>query len=246
MILRFSTILDSNKTGLGVKEAVFQKDKVLLPKRPPCMNPDSAEDLVQRRAKPFILENLVYAGQQKGKELLSQYDIASREFYPEGSKQAKDQDLVRPYNRAFDRAVAIPSPQLAEELRLIRVHVNLAYKAWFAIFQKHYSTQHSFLLNSSVKSYGRGKKTSDLDDRILRIAASFSRPVEGLVFLDEIDDIKASYAYSCGTEFAVSVAFKHLCIIKAKAAPGGNAPVTRAFDELKTVSKASIRARNNA
>lgn len=60
--------------------------------------------------------------------------------------------------------------------------------------------------------------------------------------MTEVEEIKASYAYSRKEEFGFEVAFVTLCTIKARAMRGGIAPSCRTFDELKTISNSAARA----
>src|SRR6202012_1475211 len=99
MSCRFTTCLDSRKTGLHVLENVFQKDANEygwpLPK---CMQDEEkkgeSQNAVTRRGEalePFILDELLSFGHSVAKNLWVEYDKPAMESF-----RTKDQHLLRP------------------------------------------------------------------------------------------------------------------------------------------------------
>ncbi|KAJ7508353.1 RNA dependent RNA polymerase-domain-containing protein [Mycena galericulata] len=224
-----NTLLDAGKTGLSLKPGVFDEHmREFGHKRP------KNDDWRGRRddpSKPFVLQSLSIAGQEKGDELLHRHDTASGKLSPGYKGFEKDAVLLKPYRDAQKKS-AMSEPWAASyksELEKIKGHVNTVHDLW--------------------RSLQREEKKDRPEDKAKRAAALFSLKTKFAERIPDInlmdaDEVKASYAYylSPKEDFGFSVAFKTLCIIKARAMAGGIAPACRVFDELKTISGAASRA----
>lgn len=269
-----STLLDSGKTGLRLKSEVFTKDSRAYSRyyRPRCMEPIDSETTSGRFAPPrqkslceFVLDSLVIAGQEQRDTLLSEYDTL-----PAGW-QAKmfnnDPDLLRPYKEAKKAVLAIKEWSMGralssgtpldssigdlyqDELTLLEKHVCEA--------QKEYQTMYINLsrTSSTLSPTKRSPKkkstlpTKGQDDKNYLVARKFAEGVGPLLTIPNLDEVKASYAYSLTANFGYAVAFKDLCLLKARSSKGGIAPSTRIFDEAKKIPASYMRAmkvvRNN-
>lgn len=166
-------------------------------------------------------------GRYKGDQLLRKHDLASgklpetyREFQP-------DADLLRPYQEVETKTKASAewSKHYKLELQAIERHVDEAWLTYRQIFA---------LSNDKVKRAVT----------VLLAQQKFAQPISQIELMttNQIDLVKASYAYKTKEEFGFEVAFSTLCEIKARATRDGMAPNCRIFDELKTISGAASRA----
>jgi hypothetical protein len=199
---------------------VFEKDRAHFGKLIPDFDKSS---------KPFVLHALYKAGKIEGEALLQEYDSI-------GQDDRQDKDLMAPYSKfsefaleAYDKGkVTIYTDQLG----LVRNHVAKARQAFNEACQK----------SRDGSPEKKQKRRKDQKDPMLVVAHMFAEAVEGVFLIPNIDEVKASYAYHVSPVFAFAVAFRDLCLIKARASPGGIAPSIRAFDEAKTVSTSFLRA----
>ncbi|KAJ7511698.1 RNA dependent RNA polymerase-domain-containing protein [Mycena galericulata] len=215
-----NTLLDAGKTGLSLKPGVFDEHKRDL-------------SIVRSRSFSAIADRFrrSIAGQQKGDELLQRHDSASGKLSTGYKGIEKDAVLLKPYKDAKKKS-AMNEPWAASyksELEIIKGHVNTVHDLW--------------------RSFQREEKKDRPEDKAKRAAALFSLKTKFAERIPDInlmdaDEVKASYAYDLSPkeDFGFSVAFKTLCIIKARAMAGGIAPACRVFDELKTISGAASRA----
>lgn len=234
MSCRFTTCLDSRKTGLHVLENVFQKDakKYGWP-LPKCMQDDGKKDESQNGAtrrgealKPFILDELLSFGHSVAKNLWVEYDKPAMESF-----RTKDQHLLRPYQRILEK--------LSEMRSLPRVKVDdflgEARRELGAI------EEHVDAMKSEWASNTRGQ---DHAIEILRRKFTSRSPdVAHLALLGDVSEIRASYAYSrcisSNPKFAFAMAFKELCNIKAREL--GGTILDSEFAELMSIPKSTVR-----
>ncbi|KAJ7631701.1 RNA dependent RNA polymerase-domain-containing protein [Mycena polygramma] len=221
-----NTLLDAGKTGLTLKSAVFEEHQKTFGHKRPKMNNwmGPARDSLH----PFILQSLSVAGKAKGDELLREHDLASRKL-PENFKAVgKDTDLLRPYLAALRKSQRKDpwSPVYKSELEKIERHVEVAYKEYSKIF--------------SLKTDETAKRT----ELVLSAQKKYAEPIPDILLMDAeiVPKVKASYAHQTQDGFGFAVAFNMLCTIKAAATPGGIAPNSRLFDEMKTISGSASRA----
>jgi hypothetical protein len=213
---RFNTLLDSSKTGLRLKPGVFEKDRAQFGGTIPDCDDTS----------PFILHALYRAGTLEGDKLLQEYDKKGQDA------DRPDKDLRAPYSRFAEFALNAHSEYSAflEQLNLIKAHVSEVREDYKNACRK-----------SKEGSPGKKKKPRTVQkDLMLAVCHKYAKAVEGISLIPNIDEVKASYAYHESPKFAFTVAFRDLCLIKARV--GGIAPSTRAFDEAKTVSTRYLRA----
>lgn len=159
-----------------------------------------------------------------------------RRILPTLSKfgEGRDVQLTAPYEIAdkFAHDVFARSgvDSFEEDLERIRRHVQDVFQKWLEA-------------TSSSNSEKKRKDSAGLD-MFERAAMLFAEPVEGIIVTPNVEEIKASFAYFKYPKrlFAISVAFRQLCEIKARASKGGMVPCTTDIDEMKTISAACVRA----
>ena len=225
-----ATLLDASKTGIRLRPGILDKDRKTYSAWAP--QPPHSESF------PDILKQLKVAGEKKGEELLEYHREAGsgidEYFHP-------DKDLLAPYNAAGDHANKVFSDtkkkEFTDEMSLIRQHVNRAKKTFDM------ATAASRKEKTSPKSKKKGFRIqSDQDDVTLDAAREYADPIENIYLIRDVEAVKASYAYRVNSNFAFSVAFNQLCLIKACAAADGIAPSRRIFDEGKSFTPSFLRA----
>lgn len=229
LLYRFNTILDSSKTGLRLKPGIYESDQKLFGGEVPT----TSEDALESEKKPFIFHALHAAGKAAADKLLVDYDDI-----PGEGADAKDADLKRPYTIAAEHALRVyqssKSRILTDEMARIRDPVDNAYQAYCnALDQAN---------REEAKRFSKKKPKKKGSDPMLLAAHLYAEEVTEVILIQNVKEIKASYAYHCSPAFAFSVAFQDLCLIKAQAAPGGVAPSIRSFDEAKSIPSTYTRA----
>ncbi|KAH0591532.1 hypothetical protein J132_00225 [Termitomyces sp. J132] len=231
----FNALLDSNKTGDHLKPGIFEQDQKQFSKPIPEFRMSDVE-------KPYIFHTLQRAGKAAGDELLREYDEL------EGVTQiAGDKVLLQPYNLAAGRALKLcdqlENPghlTLCEELESIRGCVDKAHEAYKSVMTK--LAQESESASSKKKTTSRSKKMQRKLDPLAHVYELYNCQVEDVFFFQNVDEIKASYAYQLKPRFAFDVTFRELCTMKTKASLYGIAPTIRSFDEAKTIPSTYVRA----
>lgn len=218
-----ATLLDSSKTGRRLRPGILDKDRKTYWTQLPFDN------------KSFILEGLKVAGRKKGEELLGQHREAGSKLH---KYKNPDSDLEAPYNTAAAHALEVftvtKKKDFTDELALIRKHVDHAKKSFdTATFRKEHQP--------SPKSK-RGLQIKSDQDVTLKAAQEYADPIKNILLIRNVEEVKASYACMLNINFAFSVAFNQLCLIKAVAASEGIAPSRRIFDEGKTFNPSFLRA----
>ncbi|KAJ6617410.1 RNA dependent RNA polymerase-domain-containing protein [Mycena sp. CBHHK59/15] len=223
-------LLDAGKTGLLLDPAALERHKKAFGhERPRCF--DHTKNWCGPRDKwlpPFILDNLVVAGQDKGDQLLREYDIASGKMPQEGYRKIpKDVDLLQPIRDVRNRVLNNRgewSGLLAMELKAISDHVDKALQKY----------QDAFAIPDKQKQ----------NAALLAMHQQYAEPIPQIGSMVNVDELKASYAYSLTSQekFGFMVAFKTLCSVKARATSSGMAPVSRMFDEVKNITGSALRA----
>ncbi|KAJ7045206.1 RNA dependent RNA polymerase-domain-containing protein [Mycena alexandri] len=221
-----NTILDAGKTGLSLKRDVYENhQRVFGHDRPRSTNNWTGP--ARNTLDPFILQILSTEGRHKGDQLLRKHDLASGSLPEAYRKIEPDADLLKPYQEVEKKtnASAEWSKYYKLELQAIERHVNEAYICYRQIF--------ALSANDKVKRAAT----------VLLAQQKFAEPISQIELMtsNQLDLVKASYAYQRKEEFGFEVAFTTLCEIKARAT-GGIAPDCRSFDELKTISGAASRA----
>ncbi|KAF8079235.1 RNA dependent RNA polymerase-domain-containing protein [Lyophyllum atratum] len=230
----FNILLDSSKTGLRLKSGVFEKDQ----KRFGSSVPEKQENHSRR----FIFHTLAAAGEAAGEELLRDYDATRKE-------EVKDADLSRPYTSAaaralkfFDDNALTPEHRrlLTNELELIRAPVKEARILYGRAMRRFREAKEKAEWETPRK---KSKKTRQREpDPFLQASQVFDREVQDVMLLQNVRELKASYAYELDPAFAFAVAFRDLCDLKARATPGGHAPTIRSFDQAKTIPATYVKA----
>lgn len=229
---RFTTCLDSAKTGLRLKREVFKEDQKRYGRpRASCMvAPDKSEQIelpYQTHVPPkrnqslnkFILDTLVATGDALRKQHLCAYDDLK-----EKADWKVDHDLTRPFKEAEEKAKMIRQQGFGgfvDELEVIKAHVvkvREAYRAFWA----------------SPGKRGEKKKSPDFARQFVEGPSADLVPLTA-----DVGAIKASYAYYLSANFGLTVAFRELCTIKAIASQ--HLPVTRSFAEAMSIGSSFLR-----
>ncbi|TFK66180.1 hypothetical protein BDN72DRAFT_900047 [Pluteus cervinus] len=233
-----TTLLDSSKSGLRLKEGVFEEHNQRFSRDWP------SEDDVQRASSgqqqdENILDAIKSAGLRIQNEVLALFD---QQLPP--SKSGHDPHLPAPYFAAKEAAeIALARydvPQLERELVLIQAHVQGAYKKWSNACSESRRRKDTFFGDDSKKKKSASSKRSE--DLFVEAARLFAEPVPGVLITQNVNEIKASYSHSVSASFGLSVAFQDLCVIKARASSTGIAATIRTFDEAKALASSSLRA----
>ncbi|TFK66173.1 hypothetical protein BDN72DRAFT_158598 [Pluteus cervinus] len=237
----FATLLDSSKSGLRLREGVFEKHSKMFG---PWNQPPGALSSSQRREE-YILKAIKRAGLRIQDELLELFDM--QHPLPEDGRKPIDPQLTAPYLAAREAAKAAIAEdgyrRFQEELDIITEHVHRAYDKWIsACRSKRGADAFEDDFGSKKKKAAPSGASKKSEDMFVEAARLFAEPVQGISRTQNVEEIKASYAHFKSTTFGYSVAFRDLCVIKAKANPGGIAPTIRIFDEAKALSHTSLKA----
>ncbi|KAF9064755.1 RNA dependent RNA polymerase-domain-containing protein [Rhodocollybia butyracea] len=122
------------------------------------------------------------------------------------------------------------------DLRLIERHVDQAYQ----MFCSKAGSSHDY--SSQYPSQTKKKKSKP--DLMSEVIVFYAEDIPGLSgTFQNVDEIKASYAYHKGRTFyfAKTVAFRSLCERQVKASSESGAPSLRLFDEMKSLSGGAKR-----
>jgi RNA-dependent RNA polymerase len=242
MFCRFTTCLDSRKTGHHVQQEVFKKDvKSYAWGLPECLRFVKEDDqrnqsVTVKRGEglgPFILDILKGFGEELQERVLREYEDLRGQ--PGPARFEADHDLLSPYQKIVTKLSQIESlpgvylhklaREARTELKTIETHVGDMKTEWARIFgTTSKSARNSMLVN-------------------LRRKFESGPDVPHLSHLGDIAEIRASCAYRrCSGDiprFAFDVAFDILCKIKARESRG--TILSREFAELVTVPKIAVR-----
>jgi hypothetical protein len=172
-------------------------------------------------------------------------------------KVHRDKDIVKPYSEALayaqelqgstDHEEKIFGKFLHKELQKIRAHVEDSKAIFDQEFARSQIEKQDSLFSPSKSSPKKKKsynsKSDQASDCMYPAARKFTEPVEGLrIYQSNLEELKASCAVnitSPSSNFPWSVAFRDMCLLKAKAK--GVAPIVREIDECKNVSSAAVK-----
>jgi RNA-dependent RNA polymerase len=223
-----NVLLDANKTGLRLKQAVFQADKNKFGERPISMGGKS--DRRPGNSNPFVLDDLREAGKLYRDAFMTKFDRSL-----DGSllpAHMHDPDLIRPFEVAKQKSERLQAeyPSLAEELNAIKEHVDTVYNKWYAITQNRKEEESAATTSTSKSKKAAAREPNPYD----KIAADFHKFPQTELTCD-VPEVAASYACKKSESFAFSVAYQQLCTIKAKASPDGSVTLVRSFDLMKDI-----------
>ena len=242
MSCRFTTCLDSRKTGYRVQQEVFRADtRKYAWGVPECLRfvEEGAERSQRGRIVrdkglgPFILDILKDFGDRLAKSLRCDYENLREQ--PGATRFTADRDLLEPYQKVKGKISAMESlpglylKELARtahtELRRIESHVEGVKAEWAEVF----------------RTAPKTTQTAKVVD--LRRKFESGPDVPHLTHLGDIPEIRASYAYGRYSvdkpSFAFSMAFDMLCKIKAR--ESGGTTLSHEFGDLMTIPKIAVR-----
>lgn len=244
LIYRFTTCLDSGKSGLCVNKHRFREDQRAWDyPLPDCMK--KGVDCVQNRtALPptsdrFVLDVLMRRGARIRNLYLKKYKEDREKVVGAGGT---DPDLIAPIARAIER-IGHQNQPIRDELTRLEMHVEKVRCAWRAYWESKSGRR--------TLSWGKAKKSADRVADARRIEelrndfASGPGPDEigTLLALDPrlVSKLKASIAAGVGgglsDKFAFAMAYETLLTIKAEAS-GSVSPIARSFGDILGVSPA--------
>ena len=241
MFCRFTTCLDSRKTGHCVQQEVFKKDMQRSWGLPECLRSvkegdQRSENVRIKRGQglcPFILDILQDFGDELQERFLREYENLSGQLG--GARFEADRDLLGPYQKIMGNLSEIESlpgvhinelvREARRELRKIEGHVESTKTEWARIFRTASGSAQNRMVDNLRRKFESGPD------------------VPHLSHLGDIPEIRASCAYRrCSADnprFAFSMAFDVLCKIKAQESRGTT--LNREFAELMTVPKIAVR-----
>ena len=244
MSCRFTTCLDSRKTGHRVQRSVFEKDVERYSRGlPECLRPvdegrGSNQNVIRpiEALGPFVLDTLKDFGDSLENSFLCKYEELGSQ--PGAARSATaDRHLLGPYEKILMKLSKMEAQvnandfaqEARKELRKLEDHVEDTKSQWAMCF----STP------SKKKPESAQKRT--LDD--LRQRFHLGPDAPHLSLLGDVPEIRASYAYLlCGAgnaNFAFRMAFEDLCSIKAR--ESGGTVLNREFVELMAIPKIAVR-----
>ncbi|KAJ3730892.1 RNA dependent RNA polymerase-domain-containing protein [Lentinula guzmanii] len=244
----FNRLLDAPKTGAVLRTEVMQKDK----KRDRDIK-QSLEGRAQSGSQAsFIFDELETFGQNLLKTTMAKFQqlppLSERSYM-----------LLEPYKMAQNLCQfgSIPADALAKiaessesdprkverillearrsDLRSLEHHVDQAFLKFCSIAR----TNRDFEEKKKQKK-GKSSQIDVMDPAV----ALYAQEIHGLTnTLPNIEQVKASYAYSKGKtfNFGKTVAFRTLCEIQVAALSEGGAPCSRILDQVKSVSGGARR-----
>ncbi|CAA7264868.1 unnamed protein product [Cyclocybe aegerita] len=221
----FSTLLDASKTGRRLKTGIFKKDM-------------SRFGNLSRlgTSSSDILSILKAAGERKGEELKQKFMAQSGDGDASRGSGGTDKDLLKPYDviSAFSlHKVDGKTSDYWHELNRIRDHVKIAENTWLDACKNN---------QESPAKGGKRNKKAEKEEMMLEASRRYADPIDGIKLIPNVEQVKASYAYTVRRNFAFSVAFNELCHIKALASPGGQIPTLRMFAEAQGFNSSYMRA----
>ncbi|KAJ7646908.1 RNA dependent RNA polymerase-domain-containing protein [Roridomyces roridus] len=236
-----STLLDASKTGLQLLDAVHKTDQTQFGgQRPACFG-GGRKTKRPRKLGPFVLDSLLKEGGTVKDALLEEFNVVASHV---GSKKSPDPDAdVREvYIRA--KELAKTRPAIAADLKLIKEWMEKLCADYRA---KLPTPNQPGVPGSGNKEKDRRKKgpARMSDNMMLPVMQEYRRSIDGkFQHFDErdLDDIKASCAFTLSPSFAVSMAFQNVCELKRRAEikRGAHNRVT-VIDEFKSVGREAKR-----
>jgi RNA-dependent RNA polymerase len=245
MSCRFTTCLDSRKTGHRVLREVLRADsKQYGWPLPDCLRNSVDDDMdegrqgatVKRGAKlaPFILEALQRFGETVVYDLLVKYKKLSDPPRMRSGVWAQDGDLLKPYQRIVENLSEMELLHVDEfltearrELKMVEDHVKTRQEEWPMTFHT-----------------SKAPSTVNAEVAALKQRFASGPDVPHLSLLGDIPAIRASYAYRLcrpdNTHFAFAMALEELCRIKARESEGTT--LDRELAELMAIPKSTVRA----
>ncbi|KAI6136111.1 RNA dependent RNA polymerase-domain-containing protein [Pisolithus sp. B1] len=226
----FTTCLDSNKTGLRVKENVFLRDQKTWGSEQPfyvqVLGEKKKKSYMVRRKTPFILDALVEYGQALKQKHLKDY----QQHWNSQQDEDADEDLAGHWKAArakADQARAENLSIFSSNMEDIEMHVQGVWEDYLRV-------------TAAKKEISKSGSSSDA---YTELACRFSQKPSFRLFQafsdGDVHLIKASFAAKRSLSFACSVAFKDLCSIKAQAS--GSVAFTHLFAESMSIPKKVVQ-----
>lgn len=242
-MFRFTTCLDSGKSGLCVNADRFREDQGAWDyPLPDCMK--KGKDYVENRialppaSNHFVLDVLMRKGEELRNWHLQKYEENKEKVY----SGRVDPDLAAPIACAIEQ-IGHKNQAVYNELMELVEHVNKVWNTWGTYWKSKPNQQ--AMIWSKAKKWA--DKTADIQ-QIAELQKDFvSSPgpdkIGILLSLDPylVSKLKASIAIGANgrprDRFAFAMAYKTLLRIKAEAS-GGVSPIAHSFGDILGVSPA--------
>jgi RNA-dependent RNA polymerase len=225
--------LDASKTGLRVKQHVFDEDRHQWGAKKPWytwkleqakgVNNNNKKACLKRQGSLFILDALVEEGESLRNQMLQKYR-ALRTRFPE-----EDKDLSKPWLEAKAKAAQARTYRIdgfSINLEDIEAHVDEAFKGY----------QRAVAISGNKSA---AESSFSRDAHYEKVAHGFADTPKfrGFLFFsdDDVQILKASLACTKSLSFGFSVAFNTLCTIKARAQAGGHATMVQQFVQCMSI-----------
>lgn len=243
MINRFTTCLDSGKSGLCVNKDRFREDQVAWGyPLPDCMQ--KGKDYVENRralqpaSHNFVLDVLMRKGREIWNQHLKKYEENKEKVY-----FGVDPDLSAPIAHAIEQMEHQNQAVYNELIKLVE-HVKKVHHAWLSTWRKYKTSQQTMIWSKATKSANRFAADQQIDMLRNEFASNPGPDEIGILLaLDPclVSKLKASIAVSVSGEskngFAIAMAYETLLKIKAEAS-GSVSPIARSFGDILGVSPA--------
>ena len=244
-IYRFTTCLDSGKSGLHVNTQRFREDQRIWDyPLPDCMK-KGADYVENRKALPpaskhFVLDMLMKKGEEIRNQHLKKYEENREKVIGAGGM---DPSLTAPIARALEQ-IGPQSQPIHGELMKLEMHVAKVRRAW-SIYWGSKSGKRMAVWSKTGKSMSRLADTRRIEElRNDFISGPDPGEIGTLLALDPrlVPKLRASIATrssggGCNDRFAFAMAYETLLTIKAEAS-GSTSPISRSFGDILGVSPA--------
>ncbi len=250
MCCRFTTCLDSRKTGLRVLENVFKQDsRKYAWSLPRCLRVDEevgeSQNSVPKRGgalRPFILDELQNFGESVKDGFLAKYEKPEGQLAVDSWFRSNDQHLLRPYQRILEKLSEMRSlPRVKVDDFLAEARRELGAVEEYVKAMKLEWPKACSMRKEPQRKGSKPSQNNGID--VLRRKFASGPDVPHLALLCDVPEIRASYAYSlCPTNnlhFAFAMAFEELCNMKAR--ESGGTTIDREFTELMSIPKPAVR-----
>lgn len=229
-----------------MRDAVFKADQKKYNKTLPDSLSKDGDDskgglrpVRPARLGQFVLDALL----DHGKKIWEDHNVKYEKLKLKTRGGPNDHDLLRPYEEA---KACFTSPPHSEQLEALRQHVQKCRSAWAGLGG---FARSSASPNAKARADAKQRQGS----MVLNIRKQFAtgpppEQIPDLYLLPRgarmVKEIKASVAYSLGEKFALEVAFRDICALKAGASDDGY-PVHGKFRDIIVIAS-SVARRYNA
>jgi len=229
-------------------EAVFKADNKRYNKKLPdslSKGDDDSNDGLRPIRPPRLGKFVLDALLEHGKKIWESHNTKYENLRSKTPSGPNDPDLLLPYEEAKS---GFTSPPYSEQLEILRKHVRKCRSDWASLARFARSPASP---NAKARADTQQKQSSAVAD--IRKQFTTGPPAELIPQIYSlprgsrmVGEVKASLAYSLGEKFALEVAFRDICALKASANEE-EYPVHGRFRDITVVAPSfarRYRARN--